>query len=464
MKQTYFSRLAALMFVCLIATAAANGQVLSNSPDDVPPGEDAWIVTYQDVMTRTRPNHQVAFVQTGPNEQKVWFTFDVHLIVPAGTPTPTAAYYNRRYRANESSPWYWEYQYSPRITNITGFIDSVLYSATPKYRGPGGVKYNYVMYTVNQPAACSGIQFGFAMVAFSNNGTSWTYSQPIHTEGGPSAPCAPELGDGLVQTEAFGAIDAGGILYLMGVEGDIGILSQPINMNSPFVSWGYSYADDPTQLIQDPNSNTMSGAGIFNPALPGAPTSPTNRFRTYAYFFNMGIAWDAANGDLYVSRGYPYPFDRRADLGATIPSPAQTANDIRLFNTYWGWDQRVERCAPSPEIYPNRYQVYKLHLGTLTNFPLVNTGTWTLVMDRGNYAGYTQNVVAPLGSNAVLASGQTAGSRDAGATSFLRDGKGFLVRTNGTAYVFGGSTLHQSLSVGPCRTTGLERIVAEPIP
>ena len=83
----------------------------------------------------------------------------------------------------------------------------------------------------------------------------------------------------------------------------------------------------------------------------------------------------------------------------------------------------------------------------------LHTGTWTLVADRGNYAGYQQSAVSPYGP-ASLTAGQTAGTRDAGAASFLRDPSGNLVRTGGAGYVFGASTLMETLSVGPCRVTG----------
>jgi hypothetical protein len=369
-----------LLLSLLLLSAAANlvAQVPSYSLDDVPPGTDAWIVNYQGNMYRSGPNHQLAYVQTGPNEQKVWFSIDWAPKPDPGRPGPTTGpYYNRRYRASESSPWFWEFASSQPLHGITGFIDSVLYSATPRYTDQWGYTWSYIMYSVDQPSPCNGGQLGFATVQYSSDGVHWYDETPLRHPGGPSAGCAPELGTDLVQVEALDAVDDGqGTIWLIGQDGDVGMLSNDQNMDQTHAAWGTSSYTNTTQVAINAWTGDISNAGIFNPTLPG---SWSTRNKTYAYFMNMAMAWDAANGDLYWSRGYPYPFDRRPDYGATVPSPEYTVQRDGL-NTVWWVSQLVEGCAPSPAIYPNRHQIYKMHLGSLGNFSLLHTGgagEWT---------------------------------------------------------------------------------------
>src|SRR5437868_5770615 len=140
-----------LSLLLLTVTTNVMAQVPSYSLDDVPAGVDAWLVTYQNNMVREGPNHQLAYVQTGPNEQKVWFSIDVALKTQPGQPT-LQTYYNRRYRASESSQWFWEFPNSQPLSGTRGFVESVLYSATPRYvDGQWGFAWSYIMYTVDQP-------------------------------------------------------------------------------------------------------------------------------------------------------------------------------------------------------------------------------------------------------------------------------------------------------------------------
>jgi hypothetical protein len=337
----------------------------------------------------------------------------------------------------------------------------VLYSATPRYvDGQWGFAWSYIMYTVDQPGPCDGSQLGFATVQYSSDGVHWYAETPLRHPGGPSAGCAPELGSDLVQVEALDAIDDGqGTIWIIGQDGDVALLSNDQNMDQTHAAWGTSTYASSTQVSINPWTCDITAAGVFNPTLPNTYFA---RFKTYAYFVNMAMAWDAANGDLYWSRGYPYPYDRQSYFGQTVPSPEYTVQRD-AWNAYYSAWQQVEGCAGGAAVYPNRHQIYKMHLGSLSNMSLLHTGTWTLVADRGNYAGYQQSAVQPYGP-APLAPGQTAGNRDAGAASFLRDSSGNLVRTNGLGYVFGASTLMETLSVGPCHVTGNERIVAETIP
>lgn len=480
---------AVVVLSLLIATAAPLAQaqtcpsvppdspILSYSPDDVPPASNLTFLDVGGQPFHPRPNHQTAFVQTGPNEQKVWFSLDVHF----EHYDSASIYYNRRYRADASSPWYWQYSQSIPVTNPVpqvGFVNAVLYSPTPRYsrRNVYTEKYKYVMYTVNQPSSCNGPTGGYAMVSYSNDGICWPVTVPMHHAGGPGSDCAPELGTELVPTEAFGAIDSGLTIYLMGVEGNNTLLAQYNEMDQTHTAWGYSDPASSDVLWTTPDVD-VTGTGVFTPhSLPETAPMFPNRFVPYMYFFNMSIAWDAASGDLYVTRGYPHPYDRattpemiNAGYGYTqVPASSQQYSAVNVWNAYVGAYQSVSDCGATPTfglaLYPNRYQIYKMHLGSLDNFSHVHSGYWTLLADRGNSVGYTASVAYTNWSNAPLVTGQSAGNRDAGAASFIRDSSGQLVRTGGTAYVLSGSTVREHLSVGPCETTGNERLLLEAVP
>lgn len=472
-QEDFLKRLSliALLFVLAFALPAypqcptlVDSPVLSTSPDDVPPAENAWLINDSGVAALARPNHQVAFIQTGPNEQKIWFSLDFG--VQDNTPAPTwGVFYNRRYRADANSPWYWEFTNSKSVTSFSAFVDAVLYSPTAKYYDQYGQPHKYIMFLVNQPQACDGPIAGFAMESFSDNGTCWTPMIPMNHLGGPSADCAPELGSDLVQTEAFGAIDGGNTIYLVGVEGDNTSLIPYYNMWSSALTFGTVSVYSPWSLQLGPYYSGSS-SGIFLPVDPtlraSYPADP-NRYQPYAYFENMALAWDEPNGDLYISRGYPYPYDRRNDLYncCNVPSWRQQGATF-MYNYASSFYQKVGGCGTyAPALYPNRYQVYKMHLGTLSNWQQLYFGTWTLLSDNGNSAGYESNITL---ASTPLVMGQTNGGRDAGAASFLLDNTGRLVRNGGYGTVFAGSTLHEKLSIGPCRQTGNERIVANQIP
>ena len=294
--------------------------------------------------------------------------------------------------------------------------------------------------------------------------------------GGPSSTCAPELGSNLVPVEALGAIDSGSTIYLMGMEGDNGLLNNIWEMSNNHVAWGTSYPWD-AETVMITTDPSMSGSGLFSPhAFPENDMAWPERYRSYLYFFNMAIAWDNVNGDLYVTRGYPYPYDRCAAQGGAqcnpfgnnglqIKVPTYTQDwGSTVWNPYFYSNQSVSDCGGSLALYPNRYQIYKMHLGDLSNFSQVHTGTWSLLADRGNNLGYESYFTSYPYQSTPLVAGQSSGTRDAGAASFMVDNAGQLVRTNGVGYVFAGSTLREHLSVGPCQTTGNERIVMDPIP
>jgi len=287
---------------------------------------------------------------------------------------------------------------------------------------------------------------------------------PLRRTGGPSHACVPELGSNLMLVEAISPIDSGTKIYLMAMEGDVALLVPPENMNQTFASW-YTSEYTTATAAQRPLHYTVSVQGVVNPLgdpyyLPYTPNDPA-RFMPYAYFFNLTTAYDPTNGYLYVTRAYPYPYDRRATYNPTYtPSMAQRQVTF-LWNSYAGARQNVQGCAESPATYPNRYQVYRMYIWSPENFELVNWKTWELVSDNGGAVGYENLNGSPV---PLTHPNQTAGTRDAGAATLFRTKSGNLVRSNGSAFVFAGSSLRENLSAGPCRTTGNERVVLTPLP
>jgi hypothetical protein len=402
----------------------------------------------------------MGFVQTGPNEQKVWFTIN-------SVPHYTTVYYNRRFRTSSTAPWQWAYAKSIAVSWFPNpgslVVNAVLYSPAPKYQRGYSMTYKYAMYATYQPKACDGDVAGFAMVSFSNDGTCWTTPEPLRHQGGPSMPdCAPDLGSDLVQVESFDAIDAGNMILFIGIEGQVSTLIDYTNMNETLSSWGYSNLPDMRTLYL-PIPHDVSKAGIISPE--GIPSN-NQRYKTYAYLINPAIAWDEANGNLYLSRAYPYPFDRHY---ADVPSLRQQYPKGFFVNPYLvdgnGYPtlQEVEGCVPAPAVLPNRVQVYRMHLGTLafSNLLKISTGTWTLVSDIGNNVGYEWQATQ---QNIPIAAPQTSVGRDYGAASFLRDGAGRLQIEGGNAYMFAATQFLSPLSVGPCKATGLERSYLTVVP
>jgi hypothetical protein len=438
----------------------AQSPVAAPTPDDIPRAQNAWLIDHQGNYFEGKQNHVMGFVQTTPDEQKVWFTIN-------SVPHYTTVYYNRRFRTSATAPWQWAYSRSIPVHWFTSpgslVVNAVLYSPTAKYSGGYSTAYKYVMYATYQPKACDGLVAGFAMISFSNDGTCWTTPEPLRKEGGPSAECAPDLGTDLVQVESFDAIDTGNnFILLLGIEGNVQTLVDYSNMDSTLTAWGYSNFPDMRQLYM-PSTHNVTSAGIVSPA---GIASTNLRYKTYSYLINPALAWDAAHGDLYLTRAYPYPFDR---YGADVPSLRQQFPKRFYTNPYlldangYPSAQEVEGCVPSPAILPNRVQVYKMHLGSLAyaNLSQLSTGTWTLVSDIGNNVGYEWQATQ---QNIAIAAPQTSVGRDYGAASFLRTGSGALQLDGGNAYMFAATQYLSPLSVGPCRATGLERSFLTVVP
>jgi hypothetical protein len=446
----------------------ADSPVQSFSPDDIPSTND-HILTYTGAHAAGRANHTMSFVQIGSNEQKVWFFTDNASL------DHEHVYYNRRYRADSSSPWYWQFSTSPAVLPYGAAADVVLYSQIPKYEDTRtGTLYSYIMYQVIQPPACfpgntSQPSLGYMYVAFSNDGICWTANQLATRLGGPFAACIGA--SNTVPVEAVTAFDDGIGVKLIGMEGDILLLSDGQNMDQTQTYIGGASYLNPSNvgLYSAPmvvNSGIYSPVGVFEP-YPYYLYSYAWRYEPYLYFMNMQGAYDPATGDLYVGRAYPYPFDRGQTNGSdylyfATPKWWQT-QDVFMTDPATGRSVLVGGCKVSPGTLPNRIQLYKMHIGSMSNFGALGVAGnyWTLLSDLGNASGYLNDFAAMT----PLTYGQANAGRDYASVSFLRNGQGNLVRgDDGNATVFAGDTFELSKSNGPCQVTGLERETALQVP
>jgi hypothetical protein len=445
----------------------AESPVVSNSPDDIP-RTNIDIVTYTGSIVKALVNHNMAFVEINPNEQRVYFGVDAN-------PSLGRCFYNRRLRDPNTGQWTWRYQYSPEViryqTPTSGGAGAVLFSATAKYRDPStGTLYKYVMYQVVQPGACDGAVAGFVFYSLSNNGVCWTTPRPAVRPGGPTFNCSSTITNS-VPVEAVSAIDAGNTIYLVGIDGDISNqLAPPVtvldpdgsprrynNMNKTMTALGSASTSDPGLITV---LGGITANGMFVPKYgPANPANP-DRYKSYTYFIDMDIAWDPTTGNFYIGRAYPYPYDR----GSLIPigrNDPPSANNSPLRSQISGFSlmgpqglSPVESCIDSPGTLPNRIQIYRMNIGSLANIMQLTTGTWTLVADLGGSVGYGfDNVMG----NTPLLPGMTNINLDLGAVSFLKNKRGEIVRYGTTSYYFAADIFKKQKSVGPCRITGNER-------
>lgn len=454
----------------------AQSPVASYSPDDIPV-TNVDIITYNGNLSKARANHGIAFVEFSPNDQRVWFGVDA-------APSLNRIFYNRRVRDTSTSPWRWLYQRSPVVIQFQPPVSagpaSVLYSSTAKYLDvTTGTNYKFLMYLGLQPGACDGKVGGFIYLSFSNDGICWTPPRQATRAGGPWFPCNPYATD-TVPVESGGAIDGGSTIYIVGIEGNFYELAPPLteldadgftprrynNMNRTLTGLATASPSNPgvLTLLSQPE---LSAAGVFSPNNgPNNMSNPT-RYRTYAYMMNLQIAWDALNGDFFIGRAYPYPYDRGSAEAVGWYDPPAENNTPLSSQLEFIWrdgpqgSSPVQGCIDTPGTLPNRLQIYKMHIGSLSNFQQLATGTWTLVADIGGSAGYGYDTWL---STTPLIAGQTNVQRDFGAISFLRDRNGNLVRYGSTAYYFAADTYTLSKGQGPCQITGLERVIRRQVP
>jgi len=470
----------------------AESPVPSYSPDDVPKIDAFDVVTYTGALVKPGVNHNFAFVEVTPNDQRVWFGVDASNGIPL-------TFYNRRVRDDASSPWRWLYSSSPAVIQYTPPTSSgpgnVLYSAVPRYYDSVSQhSYKFLMYLVHQPGVCNGVIAGFLYITFSDDGICWTPPRSAHRSGGPSFDCLPNETN-TVPVEQVSVIDAGDFIWLVGVEGNIDELVPPIdetypdcdpnvndcytyrhfnNMNRTQTYLGLAYANNPGAIYLNYPNTELTRNGMFLPWTGPYSYSNGERYLPYPYFMNLQIAYDAARGDFYIGRGYPYPYDRGSasvigwgDYPDYANTPTFSQTSLVFRNGPFG-QTLVEGCLPAPYTLPNRIQIYKMHIGALSNIGQITNpySSWTLVTDTGGPLGYAFNYW-PGGPSpqTPLISPQINGGRDYGAVSFIRDGAGSLLRYGTTAYAFGGDTfMGPKGGSAPCRVTGTERITILPLP
>ncbi|HXI11664.1 MAG TPA: hypothetical protein VNM92_03350 [Thermoanaerobaculia bacterium] len=397
---------------------------------DIPPSE-----------TGIGPNLNIAYVDFGPRDQRVWFGVDS---VP-GTPK---IFYNRRYRTPFSTDWYWEFNPSPKVVDLSssgasGGMGDVIYRSTAPFFNPNdGQMYPFIMYNIVQPTSCDGAVAGILHVSFSTNGTCWTTPVRVQRDGSPSFPC--DGGTTGVPVETAGAIldTSSNMIYLVGIEGNIPLLGDRNNMDRTQTYAGFAYPSDPTHLYI---TGELSASGVVSPGIPGTSDS---RFKPYNYFINHGIAFDVNSGYFYIGRSYPYPFDRGSSGPGDQPiSPVTTCGS------------QASTCGGPPATLPNRTQIYRMFVGSLSNITALTTGTWQLLDDSGHQSGYwntlmtSYNPTGACGINTPLQPPQTAGNRDYGSVAFLRSPTGNL----STGIYFAGDTFKLERSQAPtCATTFTE--------
>ena len=450
----------ALTPICL--DIPSDSPILAPNVDDIPPGAET-ILTYTGARAAIRANGDVTMVEIDANQQQFWFGPDAS--VGSGY-----IYYNRRYRANTSSPWYWQYSQSIPIIGIgngSAAPQAILYSATPKYRDTYHYTqpyplYKYVAYTVDQPRSCNGSVAGILKVSFSNNGVCWTEMQPVHHPGGPTFACDPSI-DEAVAVESVAAFDDGTKVYIMGIEGDISILAQRAQMDSTqvYVGW-FSYTNLGTLTLFDPDYAATSNGIVSPPGLAGS-----QRYKPYNYLMNVDATYDPATGYVYVSRAYPYPFDRGALESEypyyTTPCVWQ-AEVVQMWDSVYQEYSSVQGAGAAPATLPNRIQIYKMYIGPLSNLPSIAypTAQWTLVRDLGGAVGYSNSfltLTCPTTNTTPLSDvRQLNAGRDYAYANFIRTANGNAVNYgDGVLHILAGDSVMLTKGSGYARITGLER-------
>ncbi len=453
----------------------APSPVLSTSIDDIPPSAINALL-YDGTLHPARANFLLSYIEVNANDQRVWFN-------PAAAEALAAICYNRRYRADANSPWYWQYSVSPVLQVVTDnpgvqpwnrppsiVTSQVLYDPVNQFYS-GSAYYPFIMYTVWQPSTCNGVVGGFLHISFSSDGTTWSAPRQVIRPGGSEYPCwSGHLNT--MAVESAGAVYDGAQIYLSAVEGDFTLLADPNNMDNPYTYIATSARSSPGTVwfYDNPNISAQNLVGnSWSYGTTYGSGSPINRFYTYQYFFNMQLAYDDVHGDIYLSRAYPYGYDRIGGGGYPVTPFATIVYDKKLVNPENGLQTTVEGCAGSPGTLPNRIQIYKKHIGALSNFGSLGTSYWTLVADYGLDVGYlaASNPNNPFGSpfnppaNQYM---QTNVGRDLMSANFVTDGFGHLKFYNSTAYFLGGDGYASLLSRGPCRVTGLERSTLYALP
>jgi hypothetical protein len=427
----------------------ADSPIAAPTLDTIPPGA-LTILTHTGTRAPVTANGRLAAVEMNENEQRVWFG-------PDTSPGSGKVYYNRRYRANVSSPWYWQYSQSIEIMNLgnaSGGPNSVLYSATAKYRDADQTLYKWAMYLIKQPHSCDGVTAGILYVSYSNNGVCWTTPRQARKLDNPSLPCMSDSAEA-VPAESVAAIDGGSTIYLMLMEGDNLQLGPEASMDRTA-----AYLLTASTLNHEWVSSPVGTADVQKDGIvsPASPAGSSSTFKPYNYLMNVDMAYDAAAGTIYITRAYPFAFNR-ADGNTNVPCPWQS-QQVMTYDSVRGVYTQLEGCIPAPATLPNRIQIYKMYIGNLSNITYVYQNPWTLVADLGGDVGYTNAYLGACASNPYAprtdVRQQNVG-RDYAYANFLRDPVGNLKLYSGVPYILAGDSFMLSKGHGECYITGQER-------
>jgi hypothetical protein len=360
-----------------------------------------------------RANMTVAYLRYTPTDDRVWFTVDP---TPGeSNPDKGKVYYNRRYFTGTT--WVWQYATSVEVMNLgnaSAAIGEVLFDAYAPFRDPDtGVYYKYIATLVSQPSACDGVVAGFFYLAFSNTGTSWVGPRKASYTGMPYFPCA---GTTAIPVENVGAVYdySSGMLWYVGVEGNIAELGDATQMDDTLTTLGWVSSTSPTSVNI---VGMVSNSGLFQPIMAGAGSNTD--YKAYAYFINLGFTY--YNGYVYLGRAYPYPFTRLAGSELT---PCGDPNDS---------------CLEAPYTLPNRLQLYRMYVGSMANIGNITTGTWSLRFDAGHGNGLWNSLDGSCDPT-PLVSGQENWSTDYGYFSFYKNPDGTWYKASGTGYILSGDT------------------------
>lgn len=184
-------------------------------------------------------------------------------------------------------------------------LGTVLANANPTYRNAlDGQLYTNVMYFVYQNSAAQNA--GSTCVSFSNDGLSW--STPINVVLA-SAPATLCTSGGGVLTESIGAFHrTGSEIDLFGLEGNLSLLQQYANQQRTLTYFFKASVTSPNVLQ---TIGEISGAGLFNPNIPGGTAD--------YYFRNLDVTYDPVSGILYLFRVTPYPYSLSPINGGNVP-------------------------------------------------------------------------------------------------------------------------------------------------
>lgn len=435
-----------LLFAALHAQPAlGQSGPVSVSPADIPP---------TGVFVNGKParaNLLTTFVQVSSVDQRVWFGIDT----APGTPK---IFYNRRVYNVSTGQWQWWYPESIAVISFpegSMAVSDVLHSATPDFRDRDtGYWWHFVMYLAPQPGACDGKRAAFLMVAFSNDGINWTPPKYAdYPTGTPQHDCGTDS-FWAISVEAAGAVyDGSSKIYVVAVEGNVEMLVQRNLMSSTQTYVGSADRSDPRRITI---IGQLTNNGMFNPK----PSGQTNdRFESYQYFLNLGVAYDEPTGTLYIGRSYPYPYDRGWN-GNSNDGPAGDPNSIWRDITSCG--TQLSTCGSGRAMLTNRIQVYKMHIGSLSNIGSITTSNyyagWQLVTDTGRQSGYMNTLLNSWTCQVTpLIAGQANNGHDYASTSFGRDGRGRLLSVGNQGWLLAGDSFKLSRSQGACVTTGDEK-------